>query len=82
MVFLPESREHKGTCHEFRKSAFLYNGFRIENASRLVVVESFTAVWRLTQAGITNVVPLMGASCSETQAGPLRDLVPDHAGHI
>jgi DNA primase len=31
----------------------------------------------LTQAGITNVVALMGASCSETQADLLRDLVPD-----
>jgi DNA primase len=42
-----------------------------------VVVESFTAVWWLTQAGITNVVALMGVSCSETQAGLLRDLVPE-----
>jgi DNA primase len=72
----PGSRDHNGTRHEFRKSAFLYNGFRVENPTRLVVVESFTAVWWLTQAGITNVVALMGASCSETQAGLLRDLVP------
>jgi DNA primase len=73
----PGSREHNGIRPEFRKSAFLYNGFRIENVSRLVVVESFTAVWWLTQAGITNVVALMGASCSEVQAGLLRDLVPE-----
>jgi len=73
----PGSRERNGTRHEFRKSAFLYNGFRVENALRLVVVESFTAVWWLTQAGITNVVALMGVSCSETQAGLLRDLVPE-----
>jgi DNA primase len=73
----PGSRERNGTRHEFRKSAFLYNGFRIENALRLVVVESFTAVWWLTQAGITNVVALMSASCSEAQAGLLRDLVPE-----
>ena len=73
----PGSRERNGTRHVFRKSAFLYNGFRVENPARLVVVESFTAVWWLTQAGITNVVALMGASCSETQAGLLRDLVPE-----
>jgi DNA primase len=73
----PGSRERNGTRHEFRKSAFLYNGFRVGNPSHLVVVESFTAVWWLTQAGITNVVALMGASCSETQAGLLRDLVPE-----
>jgi DNA primase len=73
----PGSRERNGTRHEFRKSAFLYNGFRVAKASRLVVVESFTGVWWLTQAGITNVVALMGASCSETQAALLRDLVPE-----
>jgi DNA primase len=66
-----------GTRHEFRKSAFLFNGFRVGNPSQLVVVESFTAVWWLTQAGITNVVALMGASCSETQADLLRDLVSE-----
>jgi DNA primase len=42
-----------------------------------VVVESFTGVWWLTQAGIRNVVALMGASCSETQVDLLRDLVPE-----
>jgi DNA primase len=73
----PGSREHKGARHEFRKSAFLYNGFRVGNPSQLVVVESFTAVWWLAQAGITNVVALMGASCSEKQADLLRDLVPE-----
>jgi DNA primase len=73
----PGSRERNGTRHEFRKSAFLYNGFRVGNPSELVVVESFTAVWWLTQAGITNVVALMGASCSEKQAALLRDLVPE-----
>jgi len=73
----PGSRERNGTRHVFRKSAFLYNGFRLENPFQLVVVESFTGVWWLTQAGITNVVALMGASCSEAQAGLLRDLVPE-----
>jgi DNA primase len=73
----PGSRGRNGTRHEFRKSAFLYNGSRVGNLSQLVVVESFTAVWWLTQAGITNVVALMGASCSDTQAGLLRDLVPE-----
>jgi DNA primase len=73
----PGSRERNGTRHEFRKSAFLYNGFRVGNPLRLVVVESFTAVWWLAQAGITNVVALMGASCSETQAALLQDLIPE-----
>jgi DNA primase len=73
----PGSRERNGARHVFRKSAFLYNGFRVGNRSELVVVESFTAVWWLTQAGITKVVALMGASCSETQADLLRDLVPE-----
>jgi DNA primase len=73
----PGSRERGGTRHVFRKSAFLYNGFRVGNPSQLVVVESFTAVWWLTQAGITNVVALMGVSCSDTQGGLLRDLVPE-----
>jgi DNA primase len=74
----PGSRERNGTRHEFRKSAFLYNGFQVGNPPNLVVVESFTGVWWLTQAGITNVVALMGASCSDTQAGLLRDLVPEN----
>ena len=73
----PGSRDRNGTRHEFRKSAFLYNGFRVEKPSKLVVVESFTAVWWLTQAGITDVVALMGASCSERQGELLRDLVPE-----
>jgi DNA primase len=73
----PGSRERTGTRHEFRKSAFLYNGFRVGSPSQLVVVESFTAVWWLTQAGVTNVVALMGASCSNTQADLLRELVPE-----
>jgi DNA primase len=72
----PSSRERKGIRYEFRKSEFLYNGFRIKDVRDLVVVESFTALWWLAQAGITNVVALMGTSCSETQAGLLRDLVP------
>jgi DNA primase len=74
----PGSRERNGTRHVFRKSAFLYNGFRVPTTlSQVVVVESFTGVWWLTQVGITNAVALMGVSCSETQAGLLRDLVPE-----
>lgn len=73
----PGSRDRNGTRHEFRKSAFLYNGYRVGSPAQLVVVESFTAVWWLTQAGITNVVALMGASCSERQGELLRDLVPE-----
>jgi DNA primase len=73
----PGSRERNGTRHEFRTSAFLYNGFRVGYPSAVVVVESFTAVWWLTQARIPNVVALMGASCAEAQAALLQDLVPE-----
>lgn len=73
----PGSRDRNGTRHEFRKSAFLYNGFRVGKPSQLVVVESFTGVWWLAQAGIAPVVALMGASCSEAQAALIQHLVPE-----
>ncbi len=74
----PSSRERKGVRHEFRKSEFLYNGFRVKDVrDHLVVVESFTALWWLAQAGIAQVVALMGASCSERQAELMKELVVD-----
>jgi len=71
----PSSRERKGERYEFRKSEFLYNGFRVKDVRDLVVVESFTVLWWLAQAGIASVVALMGASCSERQAELVKELV-------
>jgi DNA primase len=74
----PGSRERGGTRYEFHKSEFLYNGYRIKDVADLAVVESFTAVWWLAQACIENVVALMGASCSTTQAKFILKLVPEN----
>jgi DNA primase len=65
----PSKRERQGVIHEFRKSEFVYGGFRIQQPVHdLVIVESFTAVWWLFQHGFRNVVAVMGSSCSERQA--------------
>lgn len=65
----PGERTHKGITYEFRKSLFLYGGYRIkEPVDDLVVVEGFTSLWWLYQHSVTNVVSLMGWSCSEEQA--------------
>ena len=64
----PGTRERDGKPFEFRKTAFLYNGFRFkEPLEDLVVVESFTSVWWLWQNSLPNVVATMGADCSEKQ---------------
>jgi DNA primase len=66
---LPGERKHDGKIFEFRKTLFLYNGFRIKApVDDLIVVEAFTGVWWLTQHGIQSVVATMGADCSEKQA--------------
>jgi DNA primase len=65
----PGKREKDGTVFEFRKTLFLYNGFRIKApVDDLIVVEGFTSVWWLTQHGLSSVVATMGADCSEKQA--------------
>jgi DNA primase len=65
----PGDREHKGIMYEFRKSEFLYGGYRIkEPVDDLTVVEGFPSVWWFHQHTILNVVALMGWSCSEAQA--------------
>lgn len=74
----PGSRERGGTRYEFHKSEFLYNGYRVNGATDLVVVESFTAVWWLAQADIANAVAVMGASVSEKQARLIAELVPEN----
>ncbi len=66
----PGTRERDGVVHEFRKTLFVYNGWRIAKpVDDLVVVEGFPSVWWLSQLGFPHVVALMGADCSPTQAG-------------
>jgi DNA primase len=75
----PSKRERDGIIHEFRKTAFLYNGYRIEApVNDLIVVEGFPSVWWLRQNGQPSVVATMGADCSERQADLIVSLVkPD-----
>jgi len=73
---LPSRREHGGTIYEFRKTLFLYNGFRMNAPCEdLVVVEGFPSVWWLTQHGFPSVVALMGSECSEEQVELIVSLV-------
>lgn len=76
---LPGDRERDGNIYEFRKTLFLYNGYRIKGPlDRLFVVESFTATWWLVQNSIPNVVGTMGADCSDKQGELIVSLVkPD-----
>jgi DNA primase len=72
----PGKRERDGTVFEFRKTLFLYNGFRFKApVDDLIVVEGFTGVWWLHQNGLPNVVATMGADCSEKQAELIVSLV-------
>ena len=73
---LPGEREHKGSILEFRKTLFLYNGFRFKApVDDLIVVEGFTSVWWLNQNGLPDVVATMGVDCSERQAELIVSLV-------
>jgi DNA primase len=72
----PGKRERDGKHFEFRKTLFLYNGFRIKApVDDLIVVEGFTGVWWLNQNGLPHVVGTMGSDCSETQAELIVSLV-------
>ena len=72
----PSKRKRDGKLIEFRKTLFVYNGFRIEApADDLIVVEGFTSVWWLFQCGLPQVVATMGAECSERQAELIVSLV-------
>ena len=78
----PSKRERKGVLHEFHKSHLLYNAHRIKGpVDQLVVVEGFSSVWWLHQAGIENVVALMGSSCSPEQSAIIQ-AVTSTAGRI
>lgn len=64
----PGKRERDGKVFEFRKTRFLYNGFRLKGpVDNLIVVEGFTSVWWLHQNGLPAVVATMGSDCSERQ---------------
>jgi DNA primase len=72
----PSKRERNGKSLEFAKSLFVYNGHRIQAPVHdLVVVEGFPSVWWLFQSGFSDVVALMGSSCSVDQAKLIVDLV-------
>lgn len=72
----PSKRERDGKIYEFRKSLFLYNGFRIKAPVHdLIVVEGFTSVWWLHQNGLQQVVAVMGSDCSDRQAEQIAALV-------
>jgi DNA primase len=74
---LPTARDHDGKRYEFDKSLFLYNGHLIPTSvNELNVVSGFPAVWWLWQHGFTNVVALMGSSCSPQQAALIVGKVP------
>jgi len=65
----PAKRVREGHLIEFRKTLFLYNGYRLtERSEELIVVEGFASVWWLTQNGFGRVVATMGSECSEEQA--------------
>jgi DNA primase len=79
---LPGKRERDGKLFEFRKTLFLYNGFRFKApVDDLYVVEGFTSVWWLNQNRLPNVVSVMGADCSERQAELIVSLVKS-AGRV
>lgn len=64
----PSRRERGGIVYEFRKTLFLYNGFRIQSPCEdLFVTAGFPSVWWLTQHGFPFSVALMGSECSEEQ---------------
>ncbi len=79
---LPSKRDHEGVTYQFQKSLIVYNLHRLPHVvDNLIVVEGFTATWWLTQAGIRNIVALMGASCGGHQAQLILDRVAP-AGRI
>ncbi len=72
----PGERERDGKMFEFRKTLFLYNGFRFKTPlDDLIVVEGFASVWWLFQNGLPHTVATMGADCSERQAALIVSLV-------
>jgi DNA primase len=78
----PSGRERDGVYYDFQKSLFLYNGCQFNSdkpeMERVVICESFTAVWHLMALGFWGVVSVMGSSCSHEQADLIAKIViPD-----
>src|SRR3984893_1876853 len=72
----PGKRKRDGVTYEFKKSLLLYNAHRFKApVDDLAVVQGFTSVWWLTQAGISDVVGTMGASCSFEQGKRITSLI-------
>jgi DNA primase len=72
----PGKRERDGKLFEFRKTLFLYNGFRIKApVDDLIVVEGFTSVCWLHQNGFPQVVAVLGSDCSSKQGELIVSLV-------
>lgn len=72
----PGERARDDKRLEFRKTLFLYNGFRVKApVDTLIVVEGFTGVWWLVQNGLIDTVATMGADCSKEQAELIVSLV-------
>ena len=78
----PTERKREGVLQAFRRSEFLYGGFRVKNpVDNLVVVKGFTGVWWLDQHGYFPAVATMGADCSEAQARQIVALAKP-GGHV
>lgn len=72
----PGTRNRNDRIYDFRKSQFLYNGFRFKSpVADLFVVEGFTSVWWLHQLHYPQVVATMGADCSAKQSELIISLV-------
>lgn len=70
---------------DFKKSLVLYNLHRVADLARpcgLVVVEGFFSVFHLHQAGIPQVVALMGSSLSDEQEQLLLAAVGGASGRV
>jgi DNA primase len=73
---LPSKRKRSGKIIEFRKTLFLYNGYRIQGpVDDLVVTEGFASVWWLHQNAYAHSVAAMGSDFSERQAELVVSLV-------
>jgi DNA primase len=62
----PGKRERDGKLFEFRKTLFLYNGFRLKApVDDLIIVEGFASVWWLCQKQMASVRPRGGTPKGE-----------------
>jgi DNA primase len=64
----PSSRERDGKVYEFHKTLLVHNLHALTRpVDDLVVCEGFASVWWCWQCGVTDVVAVMGSSCSPEQ---------------